>query len=387
MTVPHQQNAGPPPWDRTDLDAIRALKGLGRHVAGQFVGRRVAVDVLEVAVIAREHVLLLGPPGTGKTDLVSRFAAGLGTPPFVRLLTRFTEPAEVFGPMDVAQFRAGRHAVRTEGMLPEARIAFLDEVFQSGSPILNTLLTVMNERLFHQGSTAQEVPLISLIGASNAIPQDPSLLAFADRFLLRLRLAPVSDTRLEELLGRAFIDAAMPPRPDHARMSLDALERLGRQLTRVDLSHVATPYQTLIKELTAQGVTLSDRRIVRGTRLVAAAAIRAERVQAEPRDLWPLRHFWSDPLHEQVLADALRQLAGIDEGDPETPPDSAQQLLTQAKLMYRQLGPAPTRAALLPTMHRLNSLRLRMEQADPHNRSAQQELIAIIDNAIALLPR
>ncbi|MFJ8779794.1 AAA family ATPase [Streptomyces sp. NPDC102476] len=387
MTFPPSSTAGPPPWSTSDLQTIHALKSLGRHVAAQFVGRRLALDLLEVAVIAHEHVLLLGPPGTGKTDLISQFAKGLGTDPFVRLLTRFTEPAEVFGPVDIKSFRAGSHRVRTEGMLPEAHIAFLDEIFQSGSPILNTLLTVMNERLFHHGQAAQEVPLISLIGASNAIPQDPSLLAFADRFLLRLRLAPVADTRLEELIGRAFTDAAAPARAEHARVDLEGLKRLGRQLSKVDLGQVIAPYQALTKELMAQGVSLSDRRIVRGPRLVAAAAMRATRVRAEPQDLWPLRHFWSDPLHEGVVAEAVRRIAGVDEDDPESPPDDAHQLLIQAKLMVRQLGPAPTRAALLPVLHRLNSLRLRMERADPHNTATRQELTTIIDNAIALLPR
>lgn len=387
MTRPPGQRVGASPWSQGDLDAVRALKSLGVHVAHQFVGRRVAVDVLEIAVIAREHVLLLGPPGTGKTDLVSRFAAGLGTLPFVRLLTRFTEPAEVFGPVDIAAFRAGRHVVRTEGMLPEAHIAFLDEIFQSGSPILNTLLTVMNERLFHHGTLAQNVPLISLIGASNAVPQDPALLAFADRFLLRLQLAPVADTHLEDLLHRAFTQAARPPSADHQRVSLAALDRLGRQVSHVDLSHVQAPYQALIKELAAQGVTLSDRRIVRGTRLVAAAALRAERGQAEPRDLWPLRHFWSDPQHEQVLADTLRRLVGVAEGDPEGPADNAQRILTEARLQLRQLGPGPTRAAIVPVLQQLRRLELRLNSAEPHNQPAKQELLDIIDKAIALLPR
>jgi MoxR-like ATPase len=170
-------------------------------------------------------------------------------------------------------------------------------------------------------------------------------------------------------------------------VDLEGLKRLGRQLSKVDLGQVIAPYQALTKELMAQGVSLSDRRIVRGPRLVAAAAMRATRVRAEPQDLWPLRHFWSDPLHEGVVAEAVRRIAGVDEDDPETPPDDAHQLLIQAKLMVRQLGPAPTRAALLPVLHRLNSLRLRMERADPHNTATRQELTTIIDNAIALLPR
>ena len=105
----------------------------------------------------------LGPPGSGKSELVSRFARGVKARSFQYLLTRFTEPAELFGPVDIQAFQQGRYHVRTEGMLPNAEIAFLDEVFQASSAILNTLLSLVHERIFYNGAELQPVPLLASV--------------------------------------------------------------------------------------------------------------------------------------------------------------------------------------------------------------------------------
>ena len=164
-------------WPESVHKTLNRLKTLQRELNDDFVGREVLVRTLVLGAVCQEHVLLLGPPGTAKTDMVNRFAEAFDMPCFHYLLTRFTEPAELFGPMDLPAFEQGRVHVRTDGMLPKAAIAFLDEVFRGGSAILNTLLTLVHERRFHNGAAREEVPLISLIGAANDLPDDPTLQA------------------------------------------------------------------------------------------------------------------------------------------------------------------------------------------------------------------
>ena len=153
-----------------------------------------------LCAVAGEHLLVVGPPGTGKSEAVRRVADELGGHYFEYLVGRFTEPNELFGPIDLRRLREGVVEVETAGMLPEAEVAFLDEVFLGSTAILNTLLGMLNERVFRRGRTALPVALRVCVGASNALPDDPALAAFADRFLGRIFVDSVTDARLEELL-------------------------------------------------------------------------------------------------------------------------------------------------------------------------------------------
>jgi len=168
--------------------AVRA--GLDRAARG-LVDREILVDLVALAAVAGEHLLVLGPPGTAKSQAVRRVARSLGGRYFEYLLGRFTEPSELVGPIDLRRLRDGVIETQTAGMLPEAEIAFLDEVFLGSTAILNTLLSLLNERTFRRGSTAISVPLRVCVGAANHLPDDETLAAFADRFLLRCFVAPV----------------------------------------------------------------------------------------------------------------------------------------------------------------------------------------------------
>lgn len=138
-------------------------------------------ELVVLAAVAAEHVLVVGPPGTTKSEAVRRIAHALGGETFEYLLGRFTEPQEIFGPVDPQKLRAGRVEVDTTGMPPEAEIAFLDEVFLGSTAILTTLLGVLNERTFRREHTAIACPLRVCVGATNVLPDDPALAAFADR--------------------------------------------------------------------------------------------------------------------------------------------------------------------------------------------------------------
>jgi MoxR-like ATPase len=307
------------PWPEDIQTAIRQLAALRRELIEVFTEREEAVEVLALSAVCQEHTLLLGPPGTGKTELVTRFTQALDAPLFTYLLTRFTEPSEIFGPLDLESFQGGRYHIRTEGMLPEAAVAFLDEVFQGSSAILNSLLTLVHERVFHNGAERQRVPLITLVGASNELPTDSTLRAFSDRFVLRAELAPVPDARLDELLDKGWMIelermeiARRTGRQSGGARALPtlaetAIRRLHERLAEVAVDAVRPLYGQILRELRAEGVTLSDRRMVKGLKLIAGAALMDNRTAAQVSDLWPLRHVWATPEDAAVLRRVVDQ--------------------------------------------------------------------------------
>src|SRR5258708_28063000 len=163
------------------------LEKLARALESRFLGKDEAIRLLVITAMAGEHAVLIGPPGTAKSALIRTFARLMQARYFEYLLTRFTEPNEIFGPVDIAAFREGRYERRTEGMLPDAEIVFLDEVFKSNSAILNALLTLLNERRYTSGGQIVRCPLLTAFGASNEGPGDETLTAIYDPFILPLR--------------------------------------------------------------------------------------------------------------------------------------------------------------------------------------------------------
>ncbi len=136
-----------------------------------FPERKDVIDGSLAAVLAGEHVLLLGPPGTAKSALVRAIATAFQASYFEVLLTKFTAVDEVMGPISLKGLENDRFARITTGRLPEAQFAFVDEIYKASSAILNTLLTIANERKFHNDGIAVQCPLISLFGASNELPE------------------------------------------------------------------------------------------------------------------------------------------------------------------------------------------------------------------------
>src|SRR6266480_3878292 len=200
----------------------------------RFVGRDEVIDLIALAVVAGEHLFLYGPPGTAKSALIRQFASAVRGRYFEYLLTRFSEPNEIFGPIDLVKLREGTVATVTSGMLPEAEFAFLDELFNANSAILNNLLTVLNERVYRRGAEAHALPLISLFSASNHLPEDEALRALFDRFLLRCHVKNLKPEAMPALLraGWALESAAAPEAP----VSADEVAGLRGELYRVDLA-------------------------------------------------------------------------------------------------------------------------------------------------------
>jgi MoxR-like ATPase len=290
--------------------AARLRAAIGDASRG-LVDREVLVEAVVLAAVANEHVLVIGPPGTAKSEAVRRVARALGGKYFEYLLGRFTEPSEIFGPVDLQKLKAGVVETRTTGMLPEAEIAFLDEVFRGSTAILNTLLGILNERRFRRGHTAMDCPLRVCVGASNGLPEDDALMAFSDRFLVQLYLDPVLDPQLEDLLAGGWaLESGVSSTSDIA-----TLDEVARAARRVDMHPVRPLLADGIRTLRKAGISLSDRRCVRVQRVVAAAAALAGRQVATAADLWPLVLAVPSAEAQSAARDVLRELLAQSHND------------------------------------------------------------------------
>ena len=182
---------------RTRINRFRT--SLGRF----FVDKQHLIDLMVVAAVAQEPLLLVGPPGTAKSDLVLKFKDALNIDDddyFEYMLTRFSEPSEIIGPIDINELRDGRYIRREKGKLPTAKLAFLDEIFKSNSAILNILLTIINEKKFYQDGVPQPVSLRVLFAATNEVPEHGELGALKDRFVLKAESLSVQNDYFQDLI-------------------------------------------------------------------------------------------------------------------------------------------------------------------------------------------
>lgn len=266
-------------------DAAHALRQAIHDATRGLIERDVLAELVLLAAVASEHVLVVGPPGTGKSAVVRRVAQALGGQYFEYLLGRFTEPSELFGPVDLRKLRDGTVETVTTGMLPEAEVAFLDEIFLGSTAVLNTLLGILNERVFRRGHTQVPCPLRVCVGATNALPDETSLAAFADRFLVHVFLAPVPDAQLEALLAGGWESLQQAPTTGS---NLGALDVLAQTVRQMDVAPLRPLLAQSIRLLRAAGIALSDRRLVKAQLLMAAAAALAGRTTPSAADVWPL---------------------------------------------------------------------------------------------------
>jgi MoxR-like ATPase len=284
----------------------------------RFVGRDEVVDLIALALVAGEHLFLHGPPGTAKSALIRHFARAVRGRYFEYMLTRFSEPNEIFGPIDIAQLREGRVMTVTTGMLPEAEFVFLDELFNANSAILNNLLTVLNERVYRRGAETHRLPLLSLFSASNHLPEDEALRALFDRFLLRCHV----DNLPRDAMPRLLLAGWELERGEPAESSVTAgeLDMLRREVFAVNLTPVAEVYREAVFKVRDLGIALSDRRAVKVMKLLAGSALLCGRRDAQVSDLWVLRYVWDREEQIATLAALVNGILEQHAGEPNRHP-------------------------------------------------------------------
>lgn len=302
-----EPTAGPALARRLATEVLAPLKTV-------FVGKDEVIDLLGVCLVAGEHLFILGPPGTAKSAIVQELSARLAGRSFDYLLTRFTEPNELFGPFDIRRLREGELVTNTEGMLPEADFVFLDELLNANSAVLNSLLMVLNERVFRRGRETRALPLAMVVSASNRLPEDDALGALFDRFLARVRCDNVPDDRLGDVLSAGW-QLGRNRGTKTAPLSVQDMHALQRTVQEIDVQSVRGDYLATIQRLRQAGIPVSDRRAVRLQRLVAASALLCGRASANRSDLWTLRYIWDTEEQREVIAGIVQE--AVDKADPQ----------------------------------------------------------------------
>jgi MoxR-like ATPase len=286
---------------QAEADALRQRINRFRTSLGRFfVDKQEIIDLMVVASIAQEPLLLVGPPGTAKSDLVLKFKDALGVDEddyFEYMLTRFTEPSEIIGAIDINLLRDGRYVRITRGKLPTARIAFLDEIFKSNSAILNILLTIINEKKFYQDGVPTPVPLRVLFAATNEVPEQGELAALKDRFVLKIESRSIGEEKFQELIDMGLQSEShrsLNQKPwVEGHCTLDDLMKASRYLTFLFSRKISDgrnseeqndrmmffpeevfrEFQRIVKTLVREdGVFVSDRKLVKLYKLLRVRA-------------------------------------------------------------------------------------------------------------------
>jgi MoxR-like ATPase len=299
----------PAPSPSEVQDKILAVK---KAMNDMLIERDREISAVLAAMVAGEHVLLVGAAGTAKSaTLDSLFRCfGDGITKFQYMMTKFSSQEEIFGPVSIADLTnlgAEKYRRLTAGHLPTSHFAFIDEVWKGNGAILNSLLNIMNERIFRQGPDEQKCPLIMMVAASNEYPtnsEDASMLAAAfDRFLFRLTVRPIVRWENKQALWWGGPRRFVPP----CMLTLTDVEVARQEVEKMTMpdrwsASAGEVFEQIMRTLPQEPSSVmieSDRRSFKAIKACAAWAFSHGRLTVERDDLEALIHvLWTEPTEQ-----------------------------------------------------------------------------------------
>jgi MoxR-like ATPase len=268
------------------------LQSIRAELKARFVERDEQVDGALCALLSRQHLFMVGPPGTAKSALTETLCRRIeGARYFDWLLTKFSTPEEIFGPISLKALEQDEYKRITSNKLPEAHIAFLDETFKANSAILNAMLKIINERMYNNNGAPARVPLQSLFGASNELPEGEELGALYDRFLLRYAVPYIADDSDFKAMLTSGTDGTQ------TTITLPELEQAQQEAGEIPVPDEIIDLVIQVRsELRNEGVIASDRRYKQALDILKAHAYLQGRTAVGEEDLTMLQYIlWSQP--------------------------------------------------------------------------------------------
>lgn len=355
---------------KMQLSPRQKLHKLGQQLNSKYVERQHETHGLLLSLLSRQHMLLLGPPGSAKSALTEDACKAIGGGYFDVLLSKFSVPEQLFGPFKLSALKRDKMERDISGMLPEATISFVDECFKASSSILNSLLRIINERKFRNGSTTIDCPLVTMVGASNEMPESDELNALYDRFLLRYWTGYIKDpSEFESLLHAATNGHTSIT----ATLTLGELEAAQEEVDEVDIpADVLSVLVDLKAKLEAAGIVASDRRWVSCLVLLRAQAWLQGRDTVEAEDIAVLQHaLWHDPKDRQSVASIVVSTANPLQAEIDELVDAAQELFRS--INQNQHVPDERQAELVAQVSKTNGelkkIARKLQALDEHKTS------------------